>query len=149
MMISSETLRRYPYFAHVSDARLRDVAQIADVEQHAGSEVLFRENDKADHLYIIVDGEVDIQYMLGSGELRTIDTLVSGELIMWSALVEPYRSTAIGITRRETALVAIDAEKLRALCEEDHDLGYRMLISLTKLLANRLEGARVQLATVD
>ena len=148
-MISSETLRRYPYFANVSEERLRDVAAVAEMEQHANETVLFRENDKADRLYIIVSGEVDIQYTLGSGELRTIDTLVSGELIMWSALVEPYRSTAIGITRKDTTLVAIDGEKLRALCDVDHDLGYCILLSLTKLLANRLEGARVQLATID
>ena len=148
-MISAETLRRYPYFANVSEERLHDVAKIADEQRHASGTVLFRENDNADYLYIIVDGEVDIQYMLGSGESRTIDTLVSGELIMWSALVEPFRSTAIGIARKVTTLVTIDAEKLRALCEMDHDLGYCMLLSLTKLLANRLEGARVQLATVD
>ena len=148
-MISSETLRRYQYFANVSEERLRDVAAVAEMEQHASDTVLFREDDKADRLYIIVSGEVDIQYTLGSGESRTIDTLVSGELIMWSALVEPYRSTAIGITRKDTTLVAIDGEKLRALCDVDHDLGYCILLSLTKLLANRLEGARVQLATID
>jgi CRP-like cAMP-binding protein len=68
---------------------------------------------------------------------------------MWSALVEPYRSTAVAIARNDTKLVAIDGEKLRDLCESDHDLGYRMLICITKLLATRLEGARVQLATVD
>jgi CRP/FNR family transcriptional regulator, cyclic AMP receptor protein len=148
-MISSETLRRYPYFADVSEERLRDVAKVSNEQNYASGTVLFRENDKANYLYIIVDGEVDIQYMLGNGELRTIDTLVSGELIMWSALVEPYRSTAIGTTRKATALVAIDAKMLRTLCEQDHDLGYRMHLSLTKLLANRLEGARVQLATID
>ena len=148
-MISSEILRRFPYFADVSEERLRDVAHVSEVIKHPAGTVLFRENDKAAHLLIIVDGEVDIQYTLGNGELRTIDTLVSGEMIMWSALVEPYLSTAIGTTRRETTLVAIDAEKLRALCEEDHELGYRMFTSLTTLLANRLNGARAQLATID
>ncbi|MFV1967108.1 MAG: hypothetical protein ACC628_16900, partial [Pirellulaceae bacterium] len=67
----------------------------------------------------------------------------------WSALVDPYKSTALGTVRSETKLIAIDGAKLRDLCESDHDLGYRMLICLTKLLAGRLEGARVQLATVD
>jgi CRP/FNR family cyclic AMP-dependent transcriptional regulator len=148
-MISSEILRRFPYFANVSEERLREVARVSDVVKHPAGTVLFRENDKAVRLLIIVEGEVDIQYILGNGELRTIDTLVSGEMIMWSALVEPHLSTAIGTARRETTLVAIDAEKLRALCEEDHDLGYRVFASLAKLLANRLKGARAQLATVD
>ena len=46
-------------------------------------------------------------------------------------------------------MIVIRAEKLRELCEQDHALGHRLLISLTKLLASRLEGARVQLATID
>jgi hypothetical protein len=44
---------------------------------------------------------MDIQYTLGDGELRTVDTLVAGELMMWSALVEPYRSTG-GLTTGST-----------------------------------------------
>jgi CRP-like cAMP-binding protein len=111
--------------------------------------VIFEEGDVADNLYIITEGEVDIEYTLGSGEKRTVDTVVAGELIMWSALVEPYKSTAVGTANSDTKLIAIAGAKLRDLCETDHDLGYRMLICLTKLLAGRLEGARVQLATVD
>jgi CRP-like cAMP-binding protein len=148
-MISPETLRRYPYFADVSDECLREVAMISDEMSVPSGTVIFREGDKADRLYILVEGELDVQYTLGSGELRTVDTLVPGELIMWSALVEPYRSTAVGTTRQDSKLIAIGADQLRELCEKNHDLGYRMLISLTKLLATRLEGARVQLATVD
>jgi CRP-like cAMP-binding protein len=148
-MISPETLRRYPYFADVTEDCLREVAMLSEEVTIAGGTVLFREGDKADRLYILVDGEVDIQYTLGSGELRTVDTLVPGELIMWSALVEPFRSTAVGTTRQDSKMIAIAGDKLRELCEQNHDLGYRMLISLTKLLATRLEGARVQLATVD
>ena len=52
----------------------------------AGTQI-FGVGDDADALYLIEEGEVDIQYPLGSGELRTVDTVVSGELIMWSALV--------------------------------------------------------------
>jgi CRP-like cAMP-binding protein len=148
-MISPEVLRRYPYFANVKEDSLREVAMISEEESVAAGTVIFREDDKAENLYIIAAGEIDIQYTLGSGEQRTVDTAVAGELIMWSALVEPYRSTAIGTARQDTKLVAIQGDKLRQLCEQDHDLGYRLAIGLTKLLATRLEGARVQLATVD
>jgi CRP-like cAMP-binding protein len=148
-MISPEQLRRYPYFADVQEASLRQVAMISEEKSIPAGAVIFEEGDAADNLYIIADGEIDIEYTLGSGEKRTVDTVVAGELSMWSALVEPYKSTATGTAKSDTKLIAIDGGKLRDLCEQDHDLGYRMLICLTKLLAARLEGARVQLATVD
>ena len=36
----------------------------------------------------------------------------------------------------------------QALCEQDRLLGYRLMTKVAELLADRLEGARVQLATV-
>jgi CRP-like cAMP-binding protein len=150
-MISTELLRRYPYFADISEDALKEVAMISEEITAASGSTLFCEGDKADSLFILCEGEVDLQYTLGSGEMRTVDTLVAGDLLLWSALVEPYKSTATGTVRKErdAKLLSVDGNKLRQLCETNHDLGYRMLISITTLLATRLEGARVQLATVD
>ena len=75
--------------------------------------------------------------------------LVAGDLVGWSALVEPYKSTATGTVKKDLKGISIDGLKLRELCEAQHDLGYRMLLCVTQLLATRLEGARVQLATMD
>ncbi len=147
-MISPEALRRYPYFAKVGEESFKKVAMLAEETTARAGATLFHEGDKSEKLYIIVDGEVDLQYTLGNGELRTVDTLVAGDLMMWSALVEPYRSTATGNVKKDTKLITLDGVKLRDLCQQDHDLGYRMLLSLTQLLAARLEGARVQLATL-
>ncbi len=148
-MISPEILRRYPYFAAAKEESLRELAMLSDEVAVASSTIMYREGDKADRLYVLAEGEVDIQYTLGSGELRTVDTIVPGELLMWSALVEPYKSTAVVTTRQECKLIALDAVKLRALCNKDPELTNHLLLHLTKLLATRLEGARIQLATVD
>ncbi len=148
-MISPEILRRYPYFAAAQDEGLRDLAMLCEEESIAAGTVMYREGDKADKLYILVEGEVDIQYTLGSGELRTVDTIVPGELLMWSALVEPYKSTAVVTTRQDSKVIAMDAAKLRSFCTENQEVANDVLLHLTKLLATRLEGARIQLATID
>jgi len=49
---------------------LRALAMLCEEELIPAGTVMCREGDKADKLYILVDGEVDIQYTLGSGELR-------------------------------------------------------------------------------
>ena len=68
---------------------------------------------------------------------------------MWSALVEPYKSTAVVTARANSKLIAIDADKLRAYCDRDHKVSNSVLLHVTKMLATRLEGARIQLATID
>ena len=148
-MISPELLRRYPYFGGISEESLKAVAMIADEKCVSGGTELFRAGDAADWLNVIVRGEVNIQYELGSGEKRTVDTLVDGDILGWSALVEPHKYTAVCTASKETQLVVIHGRKLRELCEQEALLGYRLMTQIAKLLAHRLEGARVQLAAAD
>ena len=148
-MISPEVLRRYPYFAGISEESLKQIAMIAEEKHVPAGTQMFNEGDPAGCFFVIIDGEVNIDYLLGTGEKRTVDTLTSGDLLVWSALVEPYRTTAIGTTTKDCDLVCINAEKLREFCEKDPLIGYRLTTQVAKMLANRLEGARVQLAAVD
>ena len=148
-MISPEVLRRYPYFGSINVESLKQVAMLADeVTVPAGTQ-MFNEGDPAQYLYLILRGEVNIQYLLGTGELRTVDTLVDGDLLVWSAMIEPYKTTAVGTATKATQLVRISAPKLRELCDKDPLLGYRLTIEVAKLLAHRLESARIQLAAAD
>ncbi len=147
-MISPEALRRYPYFAGSSDESLKAVAMMAEEKQVPAGAHLFSEGDPADALNLIVKGEVNIQYILGTGDRRTVDTLVDGDILGWSALVEPYKYTAIGTATKPTQMIAISAKRLRDLCNKDTQLGYCLTTQIAKLLAHRLEGARVQLAAI-
>ncbi len=145
-MVSPELLRRYPCFAGLSESVLKQLAVLAEERSVPAGTRIFYEGDPARFLYVITKGEVNVQYVLGSGELRTVDTLVDGDLLVWSALVEPYRTTGVGTVTKDAQLVGIAADRLRQLCEENPLLGYRLMTEVAKLLAHRLESARVQLA---
>ncbi|MBN2578662.1 MAG: cyclic nucleotide-binding domain-containing protein [Pirellulales bacterium] len=147
-MISSEVLRRYPYFAGIHEESLKRLAMIAEEKRIPAATRVFNEGDPADKMSVIVKGEVHVQYLLGNNELRTVDTLVDGEILGWSAMIAPYKMTAHCTATKDTELVCLDARKLRELCDEDPRLGYQLTIEIAKLLAHRLEGARVQLAVV-
>lgn len=147
-MISPEVLRRYTYFAGINEEGLKQIAMIADEKAIPANTRIFNEGDPASHMLIIAQGEINIEFQLGSGELRIVDTMVEGDLLGWSALVEPYKMTANGTATKNTELVRFDAVKLRQLCEKDTTLGYHVMVQIAKLLAHRLEGASVQLAVV-
>ncbi|UCF67730.1 MAG: cyclic nucleotide-binding domain-containing protein [Acidobacteriota bacterium] len=146
-MLSTEVLRRLPYFAGVHEESLRKVAMISEERSFSAGDILFREGEPATHLFLIVSGEVDIQLVMGDGEHRTADTLVAGDLIVWSSLVEPFRTRFHGVARKDTSVIAIEAKSLRALLETDMTLGYRMMSGVANALSHRLAGARVQLAS--
>jgi CRP/FNR family cyclic AMP-dependent transcriptional regulator len=147
-MISPEVLRRYPYFAGIHEESLKQLAMIAEEKRIPAATRIFNESDPADKLSVIVKGEVHVQFLLGNGELRTVDTLVDGDILGWSAMIAPYKMTAHCTATKDTDLVRLDARKLRDLCDQDPRLGYQLTMEIARLLAHRLEGARVQLAVV-
>ena len=146
-MISPEVLRAYPYFAGANEESLRQLAMATEELTFQEGQVLFREGQAAERLYILIRGEVDIQYELNTGEHRTVDTVIAGDVLVWSALVRPYRTTALAIARRTSEVIAVDSRKLRELCESDRDLGFSLMTEIAQATSHRLEGARVQLAT--
>ena len=147
-MISPEVLRRYPFFTTASDETLKLLAMGGETRTYEAGQYLFHDGDAADHLLVLTEGEVDIQYVLQDGEHRTVDTRVAGDIVLWSAVVVPFKTTANGVARRRTRVVALDALKLRELCETDHELGYHLMREIAQVMSHRLQGARVQLATV-
>ena len=145
-MISPESLRRYPHFADMSEDHLKKLAMNAsEVTVPAGTQ-MFGEGDPADYFNIIVKGEVDIQYLLGDNKRHTVDTLTAGDPLCWSALVDPYKTTAFGTTTKDTQMIRIKAEAMRELCEAEPMVGYRVMKRIARLLGDRLQNARVQLA---
>ena len=145
-MVSPELLRRFPYFAAVSHETLKKVAMISKQKVIPAGQTIFKEWDRADCLYVILKGAVDLQYTLRPGQQRTVDTLSEGDLMGASSLVPPFRSTGSGTTTKETEVVAIEAAPLRDLCDQDPHLGFRLMTEVVQSLAQRLEGTRAQLA---
>ncbi len=147
-MISPELLRRYPYFSPIHEWTLKRIAMVSRERIYPAGQHIFDEGELADHVYLIVHGEVELQYLLPSGEARTIDMIPAGELVGWTALVDPHRRSARAIADRETEIVAIEAEMLRQLCDEDSVLGFRLMEQVCKILSSRLDATRMQLAVV-
>lgn len=148
-MVPVEVLRRYLDAADVSDATIEAVAAISRFQDFAAGAIIFREDQASDHLYIVTSGQVDVQYLLPSGKRQTVDTLSPGDFLVWSAVVKPYKTNAIGICRVTSQVVAINAEGLRELCEKDTRFGYRLVSQLARVIRRRLQAARLQITDQD
>jgi len=147
-MISPERLRRYPHCAGAPDDLLRKVAMLADEVSFTEGEHLFDEGNPATHLMFLDKGKVDIVYTLGDDRQVAVDTLIEGDTMAWSALLEPHRLTGTGLARSSGIVLRIDGEGLRRICQENPAYGLVMMTEVAKTLRDRLSATRVQLAAV-
>ncbi len=151
-MISPEILRRYPFFGFMNDAELKAVAMIAEEVTYKEGETLVETGKPADSLYFLVDGNADHLYVIADhNHTKTrkefyIDEFTSGDIFGISALIEPYQYTATVRAHTPTRALRIAAEALRALCEVDTALAYRLMRETAKAAMERLHSTRILLA---
>jgi len=145
-MISPESLRRYPYFAKISYPCLKAIAAISEERDFAAGERLLAEGEKADSLLILTKGEADLAYELQGGKRVIVGSLAPGALVAVSAVLEPNIHTTSAFARNNGSLIAIQARPLIELCEENFDVGYRLMTQVAKALRSRLADVRVELA---
>lgn len=159
-MISPETLRRYAFFAGFDPDQLRALAMIASEETFEENEVIFREGDPLDRLYLLLEGEVTIGFEVPDrstsppvadqllGDLETqalvVSVLVAGEVFGWSALTASHQSTATVATRTACRIVGLDASALRERFESDPEMGYTMMKRVAEVARERLRAARME-----
>ena len=151
-MISPEVLRRYPFFGPFSDEQLREIAMLGDEVSLEKDEELFEECAPADHLYLLLEGNIDLyykseeEYHPKDSKEFAVGEINAGEVFAISAVINPYVLNATAKAARDCKLVKIDGKALRELFEANPKMGYIAMHQVTKTVMERLAYTRVQLA---
>jgi CRP-like cAMP-binding protein len=151
-MVSPELLKRYPFFGPFNEEQLKSIALLADEISAEQGEVLFEECQKANTIYLLLEGSVDLYYK-SEEEFHpktkkefSVGEINPGEILAVSALVEPYVLSATAKVAQPSRLIKFDAEALRELFTRDPYMGYTVMLQVAKAIMERLMYTRVQLA---
>jgi len=135
-----------PWFQEIEQPHFDSLCDIAHLRSVEAGEELFREGDKEDYLYVVLEGRIAVEiYIPGRGRLR-IFTAEPMDVVGWSSVTPVVRQRTAGASAvLPSRLIAFDAQKLRQLCEADHDLGYVVMRRMANVVASRLLITRLQL----
>ena len=143
----------HAFLADLTRYQLEQVARCASPAIFAAGQVIFREGDEADRVYILTAGRVAVELSVPGGptlgaappKAIPIQTLGAGDVLGWSWFSPPYRwhfdAHALELTRG----VAFDAHSLRLYCERDHSLGFALTKQYAHSLLDRVLATRRQL----
>lgn len=141
-------LAKHPFFADLDAETLDLISGCAANVRFNPGEYIFREGEPADRFYIIRFGRISLEINTPSRGPHALQTLGEGEVLGWSWLIPPHRwrfdSRAIELVRA----IGLDGRCLRAKCDENHELGYRLLARFSSVMAKRLEATRLQLMDI-
>lgn len=140
-MTDLDFLRNVDVFEGLSDEQLSTVEKLCHEKMFAEGDVLFKEGDPANHLFLVANGIIDLSFTL-PGRVRTPATTIvsvpSGRAFGWSSLMPPYRYRLTAhCTSENCTVLSLDREPLRQLFESNMQLGYRVIVNVATLLSNR------------
>jgi CRP/FNR family cyclic AMP-dependent transcriptional regulator len=141
-------LAEHPFFSGLDPRYIQLAAACASDVYYNEGDVLFRQGDEANNFYLIREGKVALEiFAPGRGSL-TVQTLEDGEILGYSWLIPPlyYKFNARAV--KATHAINLDGTRLRAMCEEDHELGYQLVSRIASILGDSLAATRLRLLDV-
>jgi len=145
MRTIEQYLPDHAFFAGLDAPTLELVAGCATNVSLAAGEYLCREGDPADTFFVVRRGRVSIEVHGPADGTVVIDTADEGDVVGWSWLVPPYRSSFDARAAEATGVLAFDGACLRGKCEADSRLGYQLMQRVTQVMNDRLVAAQVRL----
>ena len=145
-MVSPELLQGLECLKSYSPEQIRKLAQISDLMDCPSETYVYRTNDVADALYLVLSGRVAVEMELPRHRKVVVDFAERGEFFGWSALVPPHLLTASCLCMEQSTLLRIPREPLRKLLEEDVSLKASLMEMISTLVARRLKDTRLQMS---
>lgn len=107
---------------------------------------VFEEGHRAKSFWIIHTGAVDLDLRVPGQPAVVVETLGPGDLLGWSWLFAPHTWHLSARAATPVRAVEFDAERVRALCEQDPVFGHALTRCVAEVIAHRLQSARRRLA---
>ena len=141
----TETLQEIDFLKDMAPEHLEQIAEIAHIRDFDESDVVFRQGQAAENLYLVMFGNVSAEAFMPGLGCRQILTVGPGELLGWSSLLEQSCYTTWARTPESARLVQLNVAKLLKVCDRDPEFGYDLMRRTALALAKRLTKTRNQL----
>ncbi|WP_005035402.1 Crp/Fnr family transcriptional regulator [Holophaga foetida] len=136
-MINTSFLTDSLLFRNLDETERAQVLIIGQVHTYQPDEVIFREGDPGDGMFIVIKGTVRISRQSATGE-EALAVLEPNAFFGEMALIDYMPRAASAIANETCDLFFIPLKDLRALIETHHQIALKVLFALCEVLTQRL-----------
>lgn len=133
-------------FSNITLARLQNMVKEKVLQE---DEVIFREGEAGDALYIIAEGEVAIRRFIDqfSGRMKTIAIIEKGDFFGEMAIFDDKPRSATAMSSKKSILLALKKEDFWKVIHEEPATAVMKLLGMNRVMADRLRVANQNFIT--
>lgn len=140
MALKREVLAKMPLFARLTERELLRVMQAVQVREFQDGDVVIREGDRGEELFIVLRGQVRVSR---GGE--TLTRLGVGEHVGEMALIRAVPRSATVSSDGPSELISISRTDFFEILRKEHEIAVKMLWQFLGVLADRLDATSSEL----
>jgi CRP-like cAMP-binding protein len=114
------------------------------VKEYTPDETIFREGDRGEEMYVIIQGQVEIRKTTSSKSTKTLITLKKGDIFGEMALIENKPRSAAAVSVESTQVLAMNEELFNSMLSKNPDFAKKMI----RILSERLRKADLTIKNI-
>jgi CRP-like cAMP-binding protein len=138
-MIAREDLKQITMLEYLTDEMLDKLIPITELIYFDKREVIFRQGDKARRFYMLKEGKVILEQRITDKIAVSVSAIKPGSSFGWSAMLNEVEYSLDAVCAEPCKVFSFQDEKIKALFEEDHSLGFIMSQRLLHIINRRYE----------
>ena len=135
--MTGDIFKKLAFFEGFSTGQLAQLRPFFELCDCPPEMVIFTQGASAIYLYIVVAGEVLVEYKPYDAPPMTIARVKPGGIFGWSAALGNQTYTSGAVSTTYTQLLRVQGEELRYLCENHPDISEIILERLANVIAER------------
>jgi CRP/FNR family cyclic AMP-dependent transcriptional regulator len=138
-------IRKHPFFENLIPEYIELIAGCASLVKFDENHMVLKEGETADNFYLIREGKISLEMNVPDQGTVTLETVGKGDVVGWSWLFAPYQTHFDARALESTRAISFDGKCLRKKIDQDHNLGFHIMIQFVKIIQNRLQATRLKL----
>lgn len=154
-MVRLEDIEKLDIFKDFTNDELEKIPNLCSSENFQVGESIFLEGDPAEHMWIVIDGNVELRFEMPDARQTTHENTLSShnrdnpksQIFGWSCFTPPYKmKLSAYCTSRRCQVLKINAGELNHLMEKDTSIGFKMMRYMVQVVGYRFTQMKEEVA---
>jgi CRP-like cAMP-binding protein len=132
-----DRLDKNEVFQFLRPDQVRAISDVATVVDFKAGETIYEKGAKADHFYVVLDGQVSLRLPGQSGVSIQIDELTEGAVFGSCVCFQLVDYSLNAQCTRDSKILKIESPTLKELMDEDLLMGYTIQTQISRIYFNR------------
>ena len=146
--MTTTTLEAHEVFRFLRPDQVRSLSETAEEVKLEAGDLVYQKGQAAQHLYVVLDGQVSLRLPVRKGVSVLVDQLGPGAMFGSCVCMDLPTYTLSAHCNEPSRLLKIDARLLKKLMENDLPMGYAIQTQISKIYFQRYLDAMHKLQAI-